>query len=69
MSQENGQNHRDMHEGYAHYLKTGRKDRSPREAHMFALAMAHKGVRFNRSVSDIVMELEGELPTYWPPRD
>jgi hypothetical protein len=69
MSQGNGQTHRDMQEGYAHYIEAGRKNRSPREAHLFALEMAHKGVRFDRSVIEIVMELEGELPNYWPTGD
>ena len=61
-----GKEHRAMIEGYARYVADGRKERGPRTAHVFALAMLHKGITFGRSVSDIVLELEGALPPYWP---
>ena len=61
-----GKEHRAMIEGYARFVADGRKERGPRTAHVFALAMLHKGITYGRSVSDIILELEGALPPYWP---
>ena len=60
-----GKEHRAMIEGYARFLADGRKERGPRAAHVFALAMLHKGITYGRSVSEIILELEGALPPYW----
>jgi hypothetical protein len=60
-----GKDHRAMIEGYARFVADGRKERGPRTAHLFALAMLHRGVTYGRSVQDIILELEGELPAYW----
>lgn len=57
--------HRAMIEGYARFIADGRRERGPRTAHVFALAMLHKGITYGRSVRDIVLQLEGELPSYW----
>ena len=65
----NSKEHREMVDCYQKYLSTGRKEAGPREAHLFALAMAHKGITYGRSVSDIVVTLAGELPPYWPKVD
>jgi hypothetical protein len=65
-AKQDGKQHREMVDGYAAYLSKFRREKSPREAHLFALAMAHKGVTYERSVSSIVLALEGELPAYWP---
>lgn len=54
-----------MIEGYARFVADGRNERGPRTAHVFALAMLHKGITYGRSVRDIILELEGELPSYW----
>lgn len=62
----NAKEHRQMLESYQLYLAGGKKERSPREAHIFALATKHKGVTFGKSVAAIVIELEGSLPEYWP---
>jgi hypothetical protein len=58
--------HRRMLESYKFYLTDAKKEGSPREAHLFALATKHKGVTFGKSVAAIVIELEGSLPAYWP---
>ena len=55
-----------LHKCYDEYLIKGRKERNAREAHLFALNMLHGGVTFGKSVQEIVVELEGELPPYWP---
>ena len=57
--------HRAMLESYARYIADGRKERGPRTAHLFALAMLHKGITYGRGVRDIILALEGELPSYW----
>ena len=54
-----------MIEGYARFVAEGRKERGPRTAHVFALSMLHKGITYGRSVRDIILTLEGELPSYW----
>jgi hypothetical protein len=60
-----GKEHRAMIEGYARFVADGRKERGPRTAHVFALTMLHRGITFGRSVSEIILELEGQLPAYW----
>jgi hypothetical protein len=55
--------HRAMIEGYARFVAD--KGRGPRTAHVFALMMLHKGITYGRSVSEIILELEGQLPAYW----
>jgi len=60
-----GKEQRAMMEGYARFIADGRKERGPRTAHLFALAMMHKGITYGRSVRDIILALEGELPSYW----
>jgi hypothetical protein len=54
-----------MRDAYQNYLQQGRKLHCPREAHLFALAMRLKGETFRRTVAEVVVELEGELPSYW----
>ena len=61
-----GKEHRAMLEGYARFVADSHKERGPRTAHVFALAMLHKGITYGRSVSEIILELEGALPPYWP---
>ncbi len=56
---------RQMTEGYRSFLAANGNGGSPREAHVYALAMKNKGVTFNRSVAEVIMELEGRLPSYW----
>ncbi len=60
-----GKEHRKMVDGYNHFLAMHQKQGSPREAHLFALELAHKGMTFGKTVGEIIMELEGSLPTYW----
>lgn len=60
-----GKEHRAMIDGYERFVVDGKKERGPRTAHVFALAMLHKGITYGRSVRDIVLELEGGLPSYW----
>jgi hypothetical protein len=62
----NAKEHRQMLESYKLYLAGEKKEGTPREAHIFALATKHKGVTFGKSVAAIVIELEGSLPAYWP---
>ncbi len=60
-----GKELRAMNESYARFIADGRKERGPRSAHVFALAMLHQGITYGRSVRDIIVDLEGELPAYW----
>ncbi len=60
-----GKLRKQMHEDFEKYLAHGKKIRSPREAHVFALAMAHKGITYSRSIEQVIMGLEGALPAYW----
>jgi hypothetical protein len=60
-----GKEHRKLSESYRHYLEASRKEGNPREAHVFALSMAHRGVTFGKSIAEVVVELEGKLPGYW----
>jgi hypothetical protein len=50
---------------YKKFLDARKADSSPREAHIFALALKHKGEQDDRTVEDIVRELVGVLPDYW----
>jgi hypothetical protein len=54
-----------MRDEYENFLQRGQKIHCPREAHLFALAMRFKGESFGRTGEQVVMELEGELPSYW----
>jgi hypothetical protein len=54
-----------MVDGYDRFVADGKRERGPRTAHLFALAMLHKGISYGRSVRDVILELEGRLPTYW----
>ena len=56
---------RQLRDQYEKFLHEGHKLGSPREAHLFALAMRHRGLTFNRSVEQVVVELAGDLPLYW----
>jgi hypothetical protein len=60
-----GKEHRAMVDGYDRFVADGKRERGPRTAHLFALAMLHKGISYGRSVRDVILELEGRLPTYW----
>jgi hypothetical protein len=54
-----------LKEKYERYLAAQRKEANPRDAHLFALEMKHKGELPDLSVKDVVLQLAGELPTYW----
>ena len=54
-----------MNESYSDFVLQGRFERSPTTAHRFALAMRHKGNTFGRSVAQIIVDLERQLPDYW----
>jgi hypothetical protein len=56
---------RRLRESYEEFLRTGKREPGPRSAHMFALAMVHKGELSGRTVSDTIIALEGLLPPYW----
>jgi hypothetical protein len=56
----------DMQGHYREYLKVKRAEGNAREAHLFALAMKHRGVTFGLPVQEVVLALEGALPAYWP---
>ena len=66
MNMEGEPSSREMPKLYKDYLSKKLVEGNPREAHLFALGMKHRGVTFGLPIREIVLMLEGGLPAYWP---